>query len=46
MTHPLTHGSVYRITRRMAALHRRHTAAYPGCVMCIVRATPAPGRRA
>ena len=41
MTRPANRRSPYRITRRMAALHRRHTAGYPGCVLCIIGAVPA-----
>lgn len=29
MTRPANRRSPYRITRRMAALHRRHEAGYP-----------------
>jgi hypothetical protein len=35
----------YRISRRIAAAHRRHAnAAYPGCVLCILAGEAATGR--
>jgi len=46
-TRPMTRSparrSPYRITRRMAALHRTHaTAPHLGCVLCIVGVAPRP----
>ena len=41
MTRSTTPRSNYRITRRMAAIHRAHaTAPHFGCVLCMVGATP------
>ena len=37
MTRPSSRRSPYRITRRMAAIHRTHaTAPHFGCVLCFV----------
>ena len=42
MTRQTTRRSNYRITRRMAAIHRTHLAApHFGCILCIVEAAPA-----
>ena len=41
MTRTATSRSHYRVTRRLAAIHRKHAeAAYPGCVLCIISAVP------
>ena len=41
MAHATTRRSNYRITRRMAAIHRTHaTAPHLGCVLCMTGATP------
>jgi hypothetical protein len=41
VTRSTTRRSNYRITRRMAAIHRAHaTAPHLGCVLCMVGATP------
>jgi hypothetical protein len=43
MTRSPARRSPYRITRRMAALHRTHaTAPHLGCVLCIVGVAPRP----
>jgi len=37
MTRPSSRRVSYRITRRMAAIHRTHaTAPHFGCVLCVV----------
>ena len=42
MTRPTTRRSNYRITRRMAAIHRTHTTApHLGCVLCMTGGYPA-----
>ncbi len=42
MSRTNTRRSPYRITRRMAAVHRTHTTApHFGCVLCIVGVGPA-----
>jgi hypothetical protein len=39
LNHLPNRRSTYRITRRMAAIHRAHRAApYPACVICISQA--------
>jgi hypothetical protein len=41
MTRPTARRSNYRITRRMAAIHRAHaTAPHLGCVLCFASAAP------
>ena len=42
MTRPSSRRVSYRISRRMAAIHRTHaTAPHLGCVLCIVGADAA-----
>ena len=42
MTRPTSRRPNYRITRRMAAVHRTlATAPHLGCILCMVGVTPA-----